>query len=74
MTISVDQAQLALKELVEKASRGETIILTQGDKPVAEIRPVTASKPTPKFGSCKGMLSVIADDEEHLVDFAEYVK
>jgi antitoxin (DNA-binding transcriptional repressor) of toxin-antitoxin stability system len=74
MTISVDLAQLSLKELVQKASQGETIILTQGDKPVAEIRPVTAGKPSPKFGSCKGMLSVIADDDEHLADFAEYMK
>ena len=28
----------------------------------------------PVFGSCKGMLQVLVEDDEHLEDFAEYMK
>ena len=27
----------------------------------------------PVFGSCKGMLNVVSEDDEHLKDFAEYM-
>lgn len=74
MTVNVEQAQLTPKELIEKASRGESVLITQGNVPVAELRSVTASKPIPVFGSCKGMLTIIADDDDHLADFAEYLK
>lgn len=28
----------------------------------------------PVFGSCQGMMSIVAEDEEHLRDFEEYMK
>ncbi|MDB5355432.1 MAG: hypothetical protein JWN24_1885 [Phycisphaerales bacterium] len=74
MTVSVEQAQVSLKELIEKTGRGEKVVITRDQKPVAELVPVQSSKPAPVFGSCKGMLSVIAEDEEHLKDFEEYMK
>lgn len=74
MTVSVDQAQSALKELIRRASQGETVVITEGNKPVAELRSVAAAKAAPTFGSCKGLLTILADDEEHLKDFAEYMK
>ena len=33
-----------------------------------------AGQGVPVFGSCRGMLSIIADDDEHLKDFEEYMK
>ena len=74
MTVSIEQAQLSLKELIEKSSHGESIVITQGNLPVAELRPVFSAKPVPVFGSCKGMLTIISDDDDHLADFAEYLK
>lgn len=74
MTISVDQAQSTLKELIRRASQGETVVITDDNRPVAELRSVAAAKPAPTFGSCKGMLTILAEDEEHLKDFAEYMK
>jgi hypothetical protein len=29
---------------------------------------------TPVFGSCKGMLTVVSEDDEHLKDFEEYMR
>ena len=74
MTVNVEQAQSSLKELIEKISHGESVVITQGNTPVAELRSVTSSKPVPVFGSCKGMLSIVSDDDDHLADFAEYMK
>lgn len=74
MTVSIEQAQLSLKELIEKSSHGESVVITQGDRPVAELRPVSSNKPVPVFGSCRGMLTIVSDDDQHLADFAEYLK
>jgi prevent-host-death family protein len=74
MTVSVEQAQASLKELIEKSSHGEAIVITQGNVPVAELRSLAASKPVAVFGSCKGMLTIVSDDDDHLADFAGYLK
>lgn len=74
MTVSVEQAQLSLKELIEKAARGEKVVITQDERPIAELVLVPTAKPTPVFGSGKGMLTIISDDKEHLKDFEEYMK
>jgi antitoxin (DNA-binding transcriptional repressor) of toxin-antitoxin stability system len=74
MTVSIEHAQLSLKELIEKSSNGESVVITQDNLPVAELRPVTSAKPVPVFGSCKGMLTIVSEDDEHLADFAEYLK
>lgn len=74
MTISVEQAKSTFAELIQRTSRGETVIITQNQKPIAELRPLAVDQPKPKFGACKGQLAIVADDEEHLNDFSEYVK
>lgn len=74
MTVSVEQAQLSLGELIEKTSRGEKVVITRDQKPVAELIAVAATTPRPRFGSCKGMLTIISEDDEHLKDFDEYMK
>jgi len=74
MTVSVEQAQSSLKDLIRRTSQGEIVVITEGNEPVAELRPVAAARPAPTFGSCRGMLTILADDEEHLKDFAEYMK
>lgn len=71
-TISIEEAQAKLAEIVEQLAPGEEVVITKGNQPVAELRPVTA-KPQPQFGSCAGMLTVVAEDEEHLEDFEEYM-
>lgn len=74
MTISVEQAKSTFAELIQRTSRGETVIITQNQKPIAELRPLVGNQPRPKFGACKGQLAIVADDEDHLKDFSEYMK
>lgn len=74
MTISVEQAKSTFAELIQRTSRGETVIITQNQKPIAELRPLAAVEPKPVFGACKGQMTIVADDEEHLKDFSEHMK
>ena len=74
MTISVEQAQSSLRDLIERTTRGEKVVITEGRQPVAELVPVPPAQAAPAFGSCRGMLTILAEDDEHLRDFAEYMK
>ena len=74
MTVSVEQAQSSLKELIAKTAEGEKVIITQDQTPVAELVPVSPAKPVPVFGSCRGMLTILSEDDEHLKDFGPYME
>ena len=71
VTVSIEQAQASLTELIERTSRGEQVVITRDQAPVAELRAVAGAVASPRFASCKGALTVIAEDDEHLCDFAE---
>jgi antitoxin (DNA-binding transcriptional repressor) of toxin-antitoxin stability system len=72
-TLSIDQVQAQLPQLIDQLQPGEEVVITRGDKTVARLVSFEAPQPTPVFGACKGMLEIRAEDEEHLKDFAEYV-
>ncbi|HEU5115519.1 MAG TPA: hypothetical protein VFT74_02470, partial [Isosphaeraceae bacterium] len=67
-------AQANLPELIHQLAPGEAVTITENDRPVARIVPVTdLEAPRPVPGRCRGMMTVIAEDEEHLKDWAEYL-
>jgi antitoxin (DNA-binding transcriptional repressor) of toxin-antitoxin stability system len=72
--ISIDQASAQLPLLLSKLAPGEEIILTDGEKPIATVKPVQDGDPLPnrRRGTAKGVLTIISEDDEHLSDFAEY--
>lgn len=57
--------------LFGKLGPGEEVIITKDDQPVAELRSLATGKP--KFGSCKGISTIVVEDEEHLEDFKAYI-
>jgi antitoxin (DNA-binding transcriptional repressor) of toxin-antitoxin stability system len=73
-TISLEEAQAHLSELVGKLAPGEEIIITEGERPVAKIvgQGVPARKPR-RPGSARGKLIILEEDDEHLKDFEEYM-
>jgi len=74
MTVTMEQAQSLLPELIAGLKPGDALIITQGAQPVAQILPVQPLVPKPRQpGSAKGILQIVADDDEHLRDFAEYM-
>lgn len=73
-TITLEDAQNHLAEVIAKLMPGEPLIITQNGKPVARL--LAEEKPRRmrrQAGSAKGMLTIVADDDEHLKDFEEYM-
>jgi prevent-host-death family protein len=70
MTVTIAQAKEGLKALIAKANSGEEIVITEDEKPIAQIVP---AKPRPQFGSCRDMIEMFVDDDEHLKDFEDYM-
>ena len=53
---------------------GEELIITQDEKPVAKlVRENSVPRKARKAGNCIGLIKIVADDDEHLKDFAEYM-
>ena len=72
-TMSIEEVQATLPEIIGKLGPGEEVVITKDNQPVAELRSLAIGKPQPRFGSCKGMLTIVTEDEEHLEDFKEYM-
>lgn len=74
MTISIEQAQLHLADLVRKSRLGEKVVITEKGQAAVELVPVVPREKRPGFGALKGKIRIIADDDEHLADFKEYME
>jgi antitoxin (DNA-binding transcriptional repressor) of toxin-antitoxin stability system len=72
-TVTLEEAQSHLAEIIDKLPPGEEVLLTRGDKPVARLVALPGEKPHPVPGRGKGMLTVTSEDDDHLKDFAEYM-
>ena len=71
-TVTIEEAQAKLPEMIEQMATGEEFLITRNQQPIARL--VAATKRQPRqAGSAKGMLTILAEDEEHLLDFAEYM-
>jgi antitoxin (DNA-binding transcriptional repressor) of toxin-antitoxin stability system len=73
-TITIEDAQAKLPELVGGLAKGEELVITQGGRIVARIVGERSERREPRVaGLAKGMLTIVSDDDEHLEDFAEYM-
>jgi len=74
-TITIEEAQSRLADVIAKLIPGEPLIIVSDDKPVARL--IAEDQPERKArraGSAKGLLTILSDDDEHLSDFAEYME
>ncbi|MBC1198187.1 type II toxin-antitoxin system Phd/YefM family antitoxin [Microcystis aeruginosa BLCCF158] len=70
MIISLKEAQAKLPELIDNLKLGEELLITDNNRPIAQLigqMPI----PAERLGSrlCQGMITIVADDEEHWQDF-----
>ena len=73
-TITIEEARARLAQLIDQLGPGEELGIMRGDSIVARIvgeQPKTRRRPGPGLG--KGMISIVAADDEDLKDFAEYM-
>ncbi len=74
MTVTLQEAQARLPELIERLEPGESVVITRNETAVARLTAEGPPRRKPgQPGNCKGLLTIVADDEEHLKDFAEYM-
>jgi antitoxin (DNA-binding transcriptional repressor) of toxin-antitoxin stability system len=73
MTVTIEEAQARLPELIEQLTGGEPLTITRGDRPVAQLVPAAVEKPRPMFGRGRGKLVIVSEDDEHLKDFEDYM-
>jgi antitoxin (DNA-binding transcriptional repressor) of toxin-antitoxin stability system len=75
-TVSIEEAQISLKQLIDKLAPGEEVVITEGQQPVARLvgeRVVQRSRPAPGLG--KGSILYMAPDfDEPLEEFKEYME
>ena len=73
-TIDINQALPQMKKLLEIASTGEEIIITQNSQPMVKLVSIkTEKKRPPLFGSDKDIISISDDFDEPLEDFKDYM-
>ncbi|MFO0960186.1 MAG: type II toxin-antitoxin system Phd/YefM family antitoxin [Isosphaeraceae bacterium] len=71
--ISIEEAQAQLSEIIDRLAPGEELVITRDTRPVAHLVGLPAGKPRPRFGRGRGKLRIVAEDDEHLKDFAEFM-
>lgn len=71
--ISVEEAQSHLPEIIDNLKPGAEIIITRNNQPVAALHLPETALPQPRFGNCRGALTILAEDDEHLQDFKDYM-
>lgn len=71
--VSVDEVQAKLREIIAKLGSDEEVVITENQQPVAKLVGVRAGRQRPGPGLCKGMITIVSDDDEHLEDFKEYM-
>ncbi len=72
--MSVNEVQARLPELVKQIASGDEVVITDHDEPVARLVRQEVEQPLIRRpGSAKGKLRIVAEDEEHLADFRDYM-
>jgi antitoxin (DNA-binding transcriptional repressor) of toxin-antitoxin stability system len=74
-TVTMEEAQAHLAELIGRLAPGDELVITQDERPVARIVAERTKKRQPRQpGSAKGKLTIHSEDDEHLKDFEEYMQ
>ena len=61
MEVGVYAAKNHLSRLLDRAARGEEVVITRNGKPIARLVPVERRRPPRKLGALRGKVRVAAD-------------
>ena len=65
--VTLEEAQARLPELIERLAVGEELVITRNQQPIARLTAEEKPQRKPrKAGNCKGMLTILAGDDEDL--------
>ena len=72
-TVELDVAQSTLSEIIAGLGPDDEVVIVRNHKPVARLSPPKPERQPRQPGLMKGKLVVVAEDDEHLKDFEEYM-
>jgi prevent-host-death family protein len=70
--VELEEAKEQLTELIEKAAKGEEIVITRDRLPVARLVAVSGKRDR-QFGSAKGLIEMADDFDAPVDDFSDYM-
>lgn len=74
MQLNIYEAKAKLSRLIERAMKGEEVIIAKGNKPLVRLQPLPEAGSQRQLGGCKGYVLSVADDfDEPLEDFKDYM-
>jgi antitoxin (DNA-binding transcriptional repressor) of toxin-antitoxin stability system len=68
-SINIQEAKTHLSRYAKRVKAGETLILCERNKPIAEIRPIAASKRKVRLGLFKDQIGIADDFNDPLPEF-----
>lgn len=72
-TVEFELAQATLGELIAGLSPGEEMVIVRNDQVIARLIPTAKLTDRPDPGLLKDALTIVAEDDEHLENFREYM-
>jgi antitoxin (DNA-binding transcriptional repressor) of toxin-antitoxin stability system len=76
-TISIQEAQTRLPELIHRLTPGEEVVITEDDQPVARLVPAARlgePRKVPQLGTLRGTVLSMEHFDDPLDDFKEYME
>jgi prevent-host-death family protein len=76
-TVSIQEAQAKLSELIHQLTPDEEVVITEDDQPVARLMPAARQQQRPirRLGTLRGSVLYMAPDfDAPLEDFKEYME
>lgn len=73
-TVTIQEAQACLPQLLERLQPGEELTITQQGQPLAQVKKAERGSWPCKAGSAKGKIHLAADFDAPLADFKEYME
>ena len=70
--VDLNQAQAILPQLLDAALKGEEVVITLEERPVAKLVGLSDNSGDLKLGSAQGLVTFSEDFDEPLEDFEEY--
>lgn len=59
--IEVTDSDRPIGEWIRAVRRGEEVVFTEHSEPIAKLISIESNRPTPRFGSAKGMIRISSD-------------
>ena len=71
-TITIQEAQATLTDLIHRLSAGDEVLITEDDQPVAKLVS-TPPREAPQFGTLAGTVLSMDRFDDPMEEFAEYM-